>query len=257
VSTVTVVMPVHEAEATLAASIASVRGQSFEDWRLILVDDASTDGSRAIAQQAVEQDPRIELVPLEEQSGAAVARNTAIARAESRWIAFCDSDDLWLPTKLERQLAFAAETGNPLTFTSYAKIHGTDEVDAATWTGGERVVHAKDRVDYKDLRKQNFIGCSTAMFDAEVFGKRPMPRIERRQDYALWLDLLRDGAVARGLDEVLVLYREGGRASLSSNKLKAATYNWRIYREIEGWSLPVSAMAFASYAVRGVLKSRI
>jgi len=257
VSSVSVVMPVHDAETTLAASIASVRGQTHTDWRLVLVDDASSDGSRGIAEAAVANDGRIELVHLPEQGGAAVARNTAIERAEGRFIAFCDADDLWLPTKLERQLAFGEATGSPLTFTSYTKVHGNAEVDAATWGGGDRVVRARDTVTYRDLRLQNYIGCSTAMYDTEVFGKRLMPLIERRQDYGLWLDLLRDGAVARGLDEVLVLYREGGRSSLSSNKLKAATYNWRIYREVEGWSLPVSAFAFVNYAVRSTLKSRI
>src|SRR5690606_3052019 len=146
-------------------------------------------------------------------SGAAVARNTAIARSSGRYVAFCDADDLWLPSKLERQLEFASATGSPLTFTSYAKIHGGAEVDATAWKGSERVVHSRDPVTYRDLRRQNFIGCSTAMYDAEVFGRRPMPLIDRRQDFALWLDLLRDGAVARGLDEVLVLYREGGRSS--------------------------------------------
>ncbi|MDQ2624886.1 MAG: glycosyltransferase family 2 protein [Actinomycetota bacterium] len=256
-SLVSVVMPVHDAESTLEASIESVRAQTHTDWRLILVDDASNDSSREVAQAAVGADDRIELVCLPSQSGAAVARNTAIARSSGRYVAFCDADDLWLPSKLERQLEFASATGSPLTFTSYAKIHGGAEVDATAWKGSERVVHARDRVTYRDLRMQNFIGCSTAMYDAEVFGRRPMPLIDRRQDFALWLDLLRDGAVARGLDEVLVLYREGGRSSLSSNKLKAASYNWRIYREIEGWSLPVSALAFASYAVRGALKSRI
>ncbi len=256
-TTVSVVMPVHDAEDTLAASIASVRDQTHTDWRLVLVDDASSDGSREVAETAVLDDERIELVRLPSQGGAAVARNTAIERAQGRYVAFCDADDLWLPRKLEHQLAFAEATGSPLTFTSYAKIHGSDEVDPATWSSGERVVHARGSVTYRDLRLQNYIGCSTAMYDTETFGKRSMPLIERRQDYGLWLDLLRDGAVARGLDEVLVLYREGGKASLSSNKLKAATFNWRIYREVEGWSLPVSAFAFLNYAVRSALKSRI
>ena len=254
---VSVVMPVYDAAATLAASIDGVRGQHHEDWQLILVDDASGDESAELAAQAAGQDERIELVRLPGRSGAAVARNTAIERSRGRFIAFCDADDVWLPDKLTRQLEHGRATGSPLTFTSYAKIHGDDPVTAATWTGGDRVVRARDRVTYRDLRHGNFIGCSTAMFDTEVFGRRTMPLIERRQDYGLWLDLLRDGAVARGLDEVLVLYREGGRSSLSSNKLRAATFNWRIYREVEGWSLPVSALAFASYAVRGLRKSRI
>src|SRR5690554_687310 len=166
-STVSVVMPVHDAEATLAASIDSVRGQSHEDWQLILVDDASTDASLEIAEAAAADDARIELHRLTTQAGAAVARNTAIDRSRGRYVAFCDADDLWLPTKLERQLAHAAATASPLTFTSYAKIHGGAVVDPATFAGTDRVVHARDVVTYKDLRLQNFIGCSTAMYDAE------------------------------------------------------------------------------------------
>lgn len=254
---VSVVMPVHDAEDTLAASIASVRAQSVDDWELLLVDDASSDTSREIAQEAAAADERVRLTVLGEKSGAAVARNTAIDVARGRWIAFCDADDLWLPLKLERQLAFAEATGSPFTFTAYEKIHGTDQVDPATWVAGRRVVHARAEVRYRDLMRVNYIGCSTVMYDTSVLGRRRMPLIERRQDFGLWFDLLRDGTVARGLDEVLVLYREGGRKSLSSNKLKAAGYNWKIYREVEGWPLPVAAWAFANYAVRGFLKSRI
>lgn len=256
-TTVSVVMPVYDATATLAASIDGVRGQSFEDWELILVDDASGDDSADIAAGAAAQDERIQLVRLEGRSGAAVARNTAIERASGRYVAFCDADDIWLPGKLSRQLEHARATGSPLTFTSYAKIHGSADVTASSWRTSDRIVRARDRVTYRDLRLGNVIGCSTAMYDTEVLGRRTMPLIERRQDYGLWLDLLRDGAVARGLDEVLVLYREGGRTSLSSNKLRAAAFNWRIYREVEGWSLPVSAWAFANYALRGLRKSRI
>lgn len=256
-TTVSIVMPVFNAADTIAASIDGVRGQTFEDWQLVCVDDASADSSAEIIEEAAAADPRIELVRLPGRSGAAVARNTAIGRAQGRYVAFCDADDIWLPRKLEAQLDFARETGSPLTFTSYAKIHGDDPVTAAQWQGGDRIVHARDRVTYRDLRRENYIGCSTAMYDVDEFGRRKMPLIERRQDYGLWLDLLRDGALARGLDEVHVLYREGGRSSLSSNKLKAATFNWRIYREVEGWSLPVSALAFANYAVRGLRKSRI
>lgn len=254
---VSVVMPVYQAADTLAASIDGVRGQTVTDWELILVDDRSDDGSTEVADAAARDDERIELVRLAERSGAAVARNTAIERSRGRFVAFCDADDIWLPIKLERQLEHTRATGSPVTFTSYAKIHGSDPVTASTWQGGDRIVRARDRVTYRDLRLENFIGCSTAMYDTQVFGRRTMPLIERRQDYGLWLDLLRDGAVARGLDEVLVLYREGGRASLSSNKLKAATFNWRIYRDVEGWSVPVSVLAFASYALRGLRKSRI
>ena len=213
-TTVSVVMPVYDAAQSLSASIDGVRGQSFDDWELLCVDDGSSDGSGEIVAQAAAADERIRLIRLEGRNGAAVARNTAIESSRGRYVAFCDADDIWLPHKLDAQLEHARETGSPLTFTSYAKIHGDDPVTAATWSGGDRVVRARDRVTYRDLRRENFIGCSTAMYDADVLGRRTMPLIDRRQDYGLWLDLLRDGAVARGLDEVLVLYREGGRSSL-------------------------------------------
>ncbi len=243
--TVSVVMPVYDGEAFIAESIRSVMQQSFKNWELIVVDDASADKSVDLVKTLCTEDERIRLIQLEQNSGAAVARNTAIESARGRYIAFLDGDDLWLPHKLELQLAFMQETGAAFSFSAYNRI----EVSGHHLTP----IGVPERLAYQDLCKTNYIGCSTAIYDTQVYGVRFMPLIRKRQDYGLWLDLLRDGQQARGLNETLATYRVR-TDSISANKAKTSAYTWQIYRDVEAFTLMKSAYYFCQYAIRGVLR---
>lgn len=172
-------------------------------------------------------------------------------------MAFLDSDDMWLSEKLERQLAFAASGDAPLTFTSYYKVDGDYVGEASAFTPNRRVIAAREHVTYRDMLVQDHIGALTAMYDRTVLGTRLMPDMPRRQDYALWLSIMRDGHPARGLQEPLAIYRSGRAGSLSSNKLALVPYNWELYRQHEGLSVfrAVGALAGATWA--SVRKSRI
>lgn len=252
--TVSVVMPMHNSAATITASVSSVLGQTFTDWELVIVNDSSTDASPAIVAEFAKTDARIQLLNNPGPRGAANARNVATSHARGRYIAFLDSDDLWLPTKLERQVEHFERTAAPLTFTWYVKIDGEAQVDAATFEPIRRVVKAPLHLTYKHMLRQDYLGFLTVMYDTERVGKRYFPDLKRRQDYAMLLQLMREGYDAYGVGTPLAVYRAARSGSLSSNKFKAAKYNWHIYRNVEGLPFPRALVAFCNYAVRSTLK---
>lgn len=241
--TVSIVMPVHNSSDFLADSISSVLRQSYGDWELLVVDDWSVDTSLAICHQFLETDRRIRLFKLERSCGPAVARNTAIENAKGRYLAFLDADDCWLPEKLEKQIAFMRETSAAFTYTAYEKI------DAEGVVTGK--VSVPDSVDYARMLRGNVIGCLTAIYDTKYFGKVYMPEIRKRQDLGLWLKLLKMRNRAYAIQEILAQYRVHGN-SLSANKISAAHYTWKLYREVERLSLIKCSWYFSQYAVRGL-----
>lgn len=242
---VSVVTPVHNGAETLAETLASVRAQSLTDWEMHLVDDGSTDGSRALAEDFAAQDPRIQVTGWADNRGPAAARNVAIRAARGRFIAFVDADDLWLPEKLARQTAYMMETGAGLGFTGYERV--TAE---GAYLGR---VAVPERIDHAGLLRGNVIASVTAMYDRQVCGLVEMPDIRRRQDYGLWLRLLRAGAGGRGINEVLARYRVR-KKSLSSNKLVAAAGTWALYRQVEEMGRAQAAWCLAHNLSRAARK---
>ena len=241
---VSVLMPVFDAAATLAASVQSIQAQTDPDWELLLIDDCSRDGSPDLARRLAQGDPRIRLLQMPRNSGAAAARNHGLAAARGRFIAFLDADDLWRPDKLAHQLAFHRRTGAALSFTGYARVCGA---------GGAliRTVPARDGLPYHRLLRHNPIGCLTAIYDTSICGKVEMPEFRRQHDYALWLRLVRRHGPARGLNEDLAIYRVR-RQSLSSDKRAAAADIWRVLRRQERLPLPRAAWFFSHYAWHGL-----
>ncbi len=247
---VSIVTPVYNSEAFLAETIEGVLAQTWSEWELLLVDDHSTDGSLEVARAYAARDPRITVIALDHTQGPAVARNRAIDAARGRYIAFCDSDDVWLSTKLEQQLAHAATCDAAVIFTSYFKMEEDGTRDTS------RLVEARPHVNYAMICGSNYIGCSTALYDTKRCGKVRMPNILKRQDYGLWLTILGKGFTAAGVREPLVYYRVR-KSSVSSNKLKAARYHWRVLRQCTDESLFSSLLLFSQYAWKGWRKHRI
>lgn len=244
---VSIITPVWNAAATLPATVASVRAQSFEDWELILIDDASSDGSLALARRLAAADDRIRVLSRAANGGAAEARNAGIRAAGGRYIAFVDADDLWRPEKLRAQVAFMRAEGHALVFSAYARIAADGRPLG--------IARVPPRVGYADLLKANSIGCLTAIYDAGVLGKIEMPPVRRRQDYGLWLRLLRRIPYAHSLPLVLADYRVRP-GSLSADKLGAARATWRLYREVERLSAPRAAYYLAHNLANGLAKRR-
>ncbi len=234
---VSIITPVHNGELFLGECMDSVLNQTYPYWEHVLVDDCSTDSSTAIISAYAAKDERIRLISLEVNSGAGISRNTAIEQARGAYIAFLDSDDSWYPTKLQEQLTFMEINGYPFTFTAYDK---KDERGARF----AKPAKAMRQVTYKQALFQNPLGCLTVMYDVRFFGKQYMPAIRKRQDYALWLKLLKKSD-AYGLQKVLASYRVREH-SVSSNKLGLLGYQWKVYREEEGLSFPESLFYMVS-----------
>ena len=214
---------------------------------MLIVDDGSTDDSPSVIERYVSIDDRIRLIRLKQNSGVAVARNTAIAEAKGRYIAFLDSDDLWMPEKLAKQLQFMEEKDAVVTSTAYFKMDEFGNIK-------DEVVNVPERTTYAELLKSNVIGCLTAMYDMSKIGKVYMSKVGH-EDYTLWLKILKMGYDSYGLPIPLAIYRVRG-ASVSGNKIKAARYQWKIYREIEKLSLANSLIYFLQYAYHGLKKWR-
>ncbi len=244
-----VIMPTHNVALFVNSAISSVLAQDERDWELLIVDDGSQDMTKTIIEQFTVRDSRIRATFLDGNYGAAVARNTAIASARGRYIAFIDSDDFWFPEKLTRQRRLLEETGAPLVYSGYQKVDASGQLDG-------RTVKVPERIDYRGLLKATVIATVTAVYDRERVGVVLMPDILKRQDYALWLKILREGGYARGLPEALAALRKRP-GSVSSNKLSTVQYTWRVYRECENLGRVASAYNFAHYALRAFGKSMI
>jgi teichuronic acid biosynthesis glycosyltransferase TuaG len=245
---VSVVMPAFNSAVFIEQAIRSVQAQTLTDWELLVADDGSTDETAAIVRRMNDNDPRVKLISLGERRGPAGARNAAIEAAGGRYIAFLDSDDMWKPHKLERQIAFMRARDIALSFSAY------DRIGEAGEPRGQ--VHARRKVNYRQLLGYCVIGCLTAVYDTKKLGKQYMPDIPKRQDYALWLKILKQVDYAWPVPESLAIYRVR-RGSVSSNKLIAARYNWRLYHDVEKLGLVRSAYYFAQYAVRGAWRTYV
>jgi len=244
---VSIITPTYNAARYIMETIQSVREQTYLNWEMIIVDDCSTDNTVESVKQEMKEDPRISLVELTSNSGPAVARNTAIIRAKGDYLAFLDSDDLWLPQKLEKQLMFMKEKDAAFSFTDY-RIMNED--------GGKTDVIFKcpPLVEYKDLLKNTSIGTLTVILDKRKIGEVQMPlHRDCSEDYGLWLNILSKGIGAYGLDEELAIYRKCEN-SLSSNKLKSAQKTWNTYRKVGKINILLSIWYFVHYSVNGYKK---
>lgn len=244
---VSIVTPAYKAARFVGQTIESVIVQDYSCWEMLIVDDRSPDDTAEVIARYAASEPRVKLIRQEHNGGPAAARDAALERAAGRYVAFLDSDDLWLPGKLSQQLACMRETGAGLTFTAFRRI---------TQDGARlgRLIGVPHSLDYASLLKDTAILTSTVVIDRSVSGDFRMTRTYL-DDLALWLELLKRGVVARGLPADLVRYRVVQR-SHSRNKAHSARQVWRVYREVERLGLLRSAWCFANYATRAWLKYR-
>lgn len=243
---VSVIMPCYNMERFLPQTIASVVQQTFGDWELIIVDDASADGTVEVLQRASEQDQRIRWIAKTEHSGIADTRNRCLQMAQGRYLAFLDADDLWYPDKLQRQLRFMEEQGYCFSYTSYRLI---DEEGKDL----DKTVRVSGYLDYNAYLRNTIIGCSTVMIDREIVGEVKVPSFRTSEDTATWLDILKKGFTAHAFDEPLTSYRVR-RKSASSNKMKASYDLWTVYRKHEKLPFFKTLYCFCHYAFNAVKK---
>lgn len=231
---VSIIMPTYNSEAFVGETIESVIAQTYPSWELLVVDDCSTDGTCGLVEGYARSDARVRLFRQETNQGPAAARNRALRESRGRYVAYFDSDDLWVPEKLEHQLAFMRNGEIGMCFTSYETINED---------GSHRnYVHVPESIGYKGFLKAPVTCTHTVMFDTEMVDRSllVMPDLRKRQDGATWLRVLRNGVTAHGLDEILAKNRKR-KGSVSANKLSAMKYTWHLYRHIERLSAPYAA----------------
>ena len=222
---VSVITPIYNSADYLAETIKSVKKQTYANWELILIDDCSTDDSLVIALSYSESDPRIKVLQKAVNSGMAEAINGGCREAQGQYIAFLDSDDIWLPQKLERQVQFMQDKDCAISCTSYVQINVDGSKEG-------RLFKALEKADYRRVLLDCPVGHSTVMYDVKKLGKQKVPNIRKRSDDALWLQILKHEPYIWGLRETLVKYRIRGK-SLSANKFTLVKYHWKLYRKIE------------------------
>ena len=220
---VSIIMPSYNTGKFIAESIESVQNQTHTDWELLIVDDCSSDDTEEIVKPFL-KDARIHYIENEKNSGAAVSRNRALREARGRWIAFLDSDDLWLPEKLEKQIRFMEENNYCFSYTNYAEIDTENNRNGTTVTG-PKVITETGFFNYC------WPGCLTVMYDKDIIG---IIQIAENNEYAMWLKVCRE-ADCYLLDEELALYRRGRDGSISTNGIMTMIiWHYRLYKYAEG-----------------------
>lgn len=243
---ISVIMPCYNMEKFIASSIQSVCNQTYTDWELLIVDDASTDKTAEIVQRFQEADSRIHFAAKSMHTGIAATRNQAIGMAKGQYLAFLDADDVWHPDKLEKQLEFMQTRKIGFSYSAYNWIDETGN------NLGKTILTAGD-LNYNDYLHNTIIGCSTVMIDTNITGPISVPDFRTSEDAATWLNILKKGFIAYALTEVLVSYRIR-KKSASSNKIKSACDLWKVYRRQENLTFFKAVESFLSYAYHSIKK---
>lgn len=238
-------MPAYNSEKYIAEAIESVIKQTYKNWELIIVNDASTDDTEKIIKAYQEKDKRIKLISLSKNQSVANARNTAMKSAKGRYIAFLDADDYWEKEKLQKQIQILNKSSADISFTAYLMI---DETGKTIKTRS-----VKESVNLKDLLKENSIIFSSVVCKKESVKKESFKSEWYHEDYLFLLDLAKEGTIFKGINESLTQYRihQFGR---SFNKQTAAKYRWKIYREYLRMNILKSLYYFTAYAWNGIRK---
>lgn len=224
---VSIITPTYNCGKFINETIKSVLNQTYKNWEMIIVDDYSTDDTEKIVLKI--NDERIKYHKLKTNSGAAIARTTAMQLAKGSYMAFLDSDDIWAEDKLEKQLNFMKKNNYAFSCTSYEQI---DEDGNSL----KKIINPVEKCSYNRLLLDCPVGNSTVMYDVKKMGKFEVPNIRKRNDDALWLQMLKKEKYIYGFNSVLMKYRIR-KNSISSNKLKVIKYHWILYREIEHLSI--------------------
>ena len=239
-------MPSYNTAQYIEKTIKSVLDQTYTNWELLIVDDCSTDNTDEVVKNYL-TDKRINYLKNEQNSGAAVSRNRALREAKGQWIAFLDSDDLWMPEKLEKQICFMKEKGYFFSYTDYEEINAEGNRTGTFVTGPKKITRI-------GMYNYCWPGCLTVMYDATKVGLIQISDIKKNNDYAMWLKVCKK-ADCYLLDECLGQYRKGRVGSVSTHSIKTMIgWHYRLFHEAEKRSALVSAIFTLRNLFWGVLK---
>ena len=225
---ISIISPAFNSERFIEETIQSVLKQSYNNWELIIIDDASSDKTLEIIDKLAKKEKRIKPISLAQNGGAGIARNTGVKLAKGQYITFLDADDLWKPHKLETQLKFMQEKNNAICFSSYELIN--EEGKPLPY-----YIEALPKLTLSKLLKANYIGNLTGMYKVSELGKIKFSTLRKRQDWAMWLMAIKKAEYAFGIKESLAYYRVREN-SISSNKIKMLSYNYKVYKQFLGFS---------------------
>lgn len=242
---VSIITPSYNSSKFIEETIASVQAQTYSYWEMLITDDGSTDNSFEIIKKICKKDSRIKLFSIK-NAGPAVARNNSIKHAKGKYIAFIDSDDLWMSEFLSTSIKFITKSEG-FVFSSYKRCNET------TLKEQYKDFIVPENVTYMDILKTNSISCLTAFIDIEKLGKEFMPEVLYRQDMGLWLKYLKKINYAKGIKETLAIYRIRDN-SHSRNKKKLLKPQWYFYRHVENLSLVTSVYLMIVWGYRGFKK---
>ena len=242
---VSIITPCYNSADFITATISSVLEQSYQNWELIVVDDKSKDNTCELIEAFSHQEPKIRLIKLEKNGGVANARNVGMEAANGKYIAFLDSDDIWLKEKLREQVVYMEEKSLPMSFFAYNRINEEGDIIS-------KKIEVPAIVDYDKLLWHNVIIFSTSMVLRNAIGNLKFKKAGH-EDWIFWLDLFKQCGNGYGINKSMVLYRIR-KGSVSANKLKAAGNTWKILRESEKIGLIRSMYLFSKYAVATVWK---
>lgn len=243
---VSIITPCYNAVPFIAQTIESVIAQTYPNWEMLIVDDCSTDRSAEIIQTYVDRDSRIKYFKTDCPSGSpSLPRNIGLEQAQGECVAFLDSDDAWLPTKLEEQIAFMERGSYGFVYSDYEKM---------SWEGrrAERLIRMREISSFWDTLESNEIPCLTVLLCKELIGEIRFKSIPK-EDYAFWLEILRKGYKAYNTGKVHALYREA-RNSRSGNKLKMFVQQWYVLRQVEGVKKIPAVYFMLIFTWKGLLK---
>lgn len=242
---VSIIMPSYNTGRFIKETIESVLTQTHNDWELIIVDDCSTDNTDEVVGQFL-GDSRIRYIKSENNGGAASARNRALREATGKWIAFLDSDDLWEPDKLKKQIAFMKDNGYSFSYTNYKEIDEDSRPNGKSVTGPKRITKI-------GMYNYCWPGCLTVMYDAEAIGLIQIENIRKNNDYAIWLKICKK-ADCYLLDETLARYRKRGGSISNHNYIKLIKWHYRLFHDAEHKNPVSAAVHTARNLAFGVVK---
>jgi glycosyltransferase involved in cell wall biosynthesis len=246
---VSVIMPSYNTANFISESIESVQAQTYTNWELIIVDDCSTDNTDDVVNPYL-SDSRIIYIKNDRNGGAAISRNRALREAKGKWIAFLDSDDLWMPEKLEKQITFMTNNDYHFSYTNYIEIDEESVPNGKSVTGPRRITK-------HGMYNYCWMGCLTVMYDAEVVGLIQIADIKKNNDYAMWLKVCKK-ADCYLLDEVLAKYRRGRAGSVSSHSIKTMIeWHYKLFREAEDQNAVAAVFNTCRNLMFGMIKKAI
>lgn len=242
-----IITPAYNCEKTIKKTVSSVMEQTEPNWELIVIDDASSDGTASILKELASADSRIRYLQNPQNIGVAETRNRGLKEARGAYIAFLDGDDWWASEKLETQISFMRNTCCHISFTAYYRVDAEGETILKT-------IYPPEKMDLKAIYRKNEIGLSTSMIETSLARTARFKEEEPLEDFVYWMDLMQNGQAAYSIDDPLAYYR-AAPASRSGNKLKMAAARWKTLRKTAKLPLWKAFSCFVYYAVKSVLYS--